>query len=69
MKLKEALKVFENYPDPLSITIEISDDDMISVTVTPYGDPLTVISCTYGPGSLHGAIVEMAENLKIMEAE
>jgi hypothetical protein len=64
MNITKALQIIQDHPKgPLALSVTVTDDGMIDGSISPGGDPLENLAVHYGPGSIEGAIIEMAESL------
>jgi hypothetical protein len=67
MNISKALQIIQYHPKgPLSLVVNMSDDGMIDASITPVGDPLDDLASHNGPGSIEGAIIEMAQSIAPM---
>jgi len=67
MNISKALQIIQDHPAGLSLGVTVTDDGMISGAITLARDPLKTLADHYGPGSIEGAIIEMAESLPKIE--
>jgi hypothetical protein len=64
MNITKALQIIESHPKgPLALSVIITDDGMIDASIasiSPAGDTMETLASHFGPGTIEGAIIEMA---------
>jgi hypothetical protein len=61
MNIAKALQIIESHPKgPLALSVTVTDDGMIDASISPAGDTMETLASHFGPGTIEGAIIEMA---------
>jgi hypothetical protein len=63
MNITKALQIIQDHPAGLALSVTVTDDGMIDGSISPASDHLKNLAVHYGPGSIEGAIIEMAASL------
>jgi hypothetical protein len=70
MNITKALQIIQDHPAALSLSVTVTDDGMIDASIasiSPAGDTMETLASHLGPGSIEGAIIEMAQSLPKVE--